>query len=101
MTTTLPANVTALMQIVLGIALLAIAYDGHRNGQIRAGSAGFRPYRPTRDGSPFMFHFYMLVYLAGGLALAVWGVLVLVGLAEPLPLSGAPRSTCPVPSSES
>jgi len=99
LTTPLTTNLTALLQIVIGFVLLALAYDGHRKGWIRAGSKGFRPYRPSRDDSPFMFHFYMLVYLAGGLAMIVWGVLVLIGLAAPLPISRGTRVTCPVRSS--
>ena len=53
---------------------------------LRAGSAYFRPYRPTRDDNPLAFHFFLALYFCGGLALLVWGILALVGGAPPMPL---------------
>jgi len=43
-------------------------------------------YRPKRDDSPLAFHCFLTLYLSGGLALLVWGVFALAGLAEPMPL---------------
>lgn len=76
-----------LLQIVIGLGLLVVAYRGHRSGEIRAGSAGFKPYTPSRDDSPLAFHCYLLLYIGSGLALLVWGVFALLGIAAPMPVS--------------
>lgn len=76
-----------LLQVLIGLGLLVVAYRGHQSGEIRAGSAGFKPYTPSRDDSPLAFHFYLLLYISSGLALLVWGVFVLLGVAAPMPIS--------------
>jgi hypothetical protein len=73
--------------LVFGLGLLVVAYQGYRKGEIRAGSSGLRPYTPTREDNPLAFHFFILLYVSGGFALLVWGILVLAGVAEPLPLN--------------
>ena len=73
----------ALLQILFGLGILAIAWQGHRDGEIPAGAG----YRPNRDDNPLGFHGFLTLYIAGGLALLVWGVFALAGLAEPMPLS--------------
>jgi hypothetical protein len=79
-------RVTTVFLIVVGVGLLAVAYRAHHVGEIRAGRAGFKPYRPTRAESPGAFYFYLTLYIGAGLALLVWGVLVIAGVARPLPL---------------
>lgn len=76
-----------LLQVLIGLGLLVVAYRGHRRGEVRAGSAGFRPYTPSRDDDPLAFHFYLLLYICSGLALLVWGVFALLGMAAPMPVS--------------
>ncbi len=78
---------TTLFLFIVGIGLLVVAYQGHRKGEIPAGSAGFKAYRPTRDDNPFAFHFFLVLYMGSGFSLLLWGVMVLAGLAEPLPLN--------------
>lgn len=78
---------TTIFLLVVGIGLLVVAYRGYLKGEIRAGSSAFRPYTPTREGNPLAFHFFILLYVCGGLALLLWGLLVLAGMAEPLPLN--------------
>jgi len=73
----------ALLQILFGLGILAVAYHGYRAGEIPAGAG----YRPTRDENPAGFHCFLTLYLCSGIALLVWGVFALVGLAEPMPLS--------------
>lgn len=77
---------TTVFLLVLGIGLLVIAYQGYQKGEIPAGSKGFKPYRPTRESNPIAFHFFIGLYLFGGLSMLTWGILALAGIAEPLPL---------------
>jgi hypothetical protein len=79
-------EVTSVFLILIGIGLLVLAWRGHRDGSIRAGTKGFRPYTPTRHESPASFTFHVLLYLLGGFACLMWGILALAGIAEPLPL---------------
>jgi hypothetical protein len=78
--------VTTVFLLVVGVGLLAVAYRAHHVGEIRAGLAGFKPYRPTRAQRPGAFYFYLTLYICGGLVLLVWGVPVIAGVARPLPL---------------
>lgn len=77
---------TTVFLIVVGVGLLAVAYRAHHVGDIRAGVAGLRPYRPTRAERPGAFHFYLTLYICVGLALLMWGVLVIAGVASPMRL---------------
>lgn len=73
----------ALLQIALGFGILVIAYQGYRSGEVPAGAG----WRAGKDDSPLAFHCFLTLYICGGLALLVWGVFALAGLAEPMPLS--------------
>ena len=77
----------ALVQILIGLGLVVVAYRGHQHGELRAGSAGFKPYTPSRHANPLAFHFFLMLYLSAGLALLVWGVFALLGIAKPMPIS--------------
>lgn len=76
-----------LVQLLIGLGLVVVAYRGHQRGEIRAGSAGLKPYTPSRHANPLAFHFFLLLYVCAGLALLVWGVFALLGIAEPMPIS--------------
>ena len=76
---------SAILCLFFGVCLLAVSYQAHCQGKIRAGS-GFRPFTPTRKDNPIAFHFFLCLYLLGGFALLLWGLLALLGLAEPMPL---------------
>lgn len=78
---------TTLFLFIFGLGLLVVAYRGYRKGEIRAGSSGLRPYSPTREDNPLAFHFFITLYVFSGFALLLWGILVLAGMAEPLPLN--------------
>ena len=71
--------------IALAGLVLTVGVRGLASGSIPAGSAGFfKSYRPTRQHNPVAFHSYLALYLCGGAALAIWGILVWLGVAGPL-----------------
>ena len=73
--------IRALILIALGALALAVAWKGQQSGELPAGSNFLRPYRPNRDDQPLSFRFHLALYYCGGMALAVWGLMALVGLA--------------------
>jgi hypothetical protein len=72
--------------IACGGGVLAVAYRGWRDGELPAGANGLRPYRPNRADNPLGFRLHLALYLYGGIALSVWGLLMLLGMAAPLKL---------------
>lgn len=84
---TLPQAVSAFVLLALGGGLLAVAWHGYRDGVLPAGSNFLRGrWMPSRADNPFAFQFFLVLYFAGGMALAVWGLLELVGMAPALRL---------------
>lgn len=78
----MPHWLSVLFLLAVGAGLLAVAYRGYRVGEIRAGSNLWRgAYRPGRENNPFAFHFFVILYFGAGLALLVWGLLALMGMA--------------------
>lgn len=82
----MPLFLSAIILLALGAGVLAVAYRGWKIGELPAGSRGFSAYRPNRVDNPLAFHFYLALYVCGGMALAVWGLLALVGMAPPMAL---------------
>ncbi|HSN00255.1 MAG TPA: hypothetical protein VLS52_04545 [Rudaea sp.] len=80
----MPAWLSILVLLGFGSGILAVAWDGWRSGELPAGSKGFRAYRPNRDENPVAFHFLLALYICGGIALCLWGLLELGGMAPPL-----------------
>jgi hypothetical protein len=80
----MPAWFSILVLLGFGSGILAIAWRGWRNGELPAGSKGLRAYRPNRNENPAAFHFVLVLYVCGGIALCVWGLLELGGMAPPL-----------------
>ncbi len=76
----------SLFLIGIGALLLTVAWRGYVSGELRAGVAYFRPYRPNRADNPFGFHFYLILYFCCGMALTVWGILALFGAAPAIKL---------------
>jgi hypothetical protein len=72
--------------IGIGALLLAVAWRGYVTGELRAGIAYFRPYRPNRADNPIGFHFYLILYFCCGMVLTVWGILALFGAAPAIKL---------------
>lgn len=84
---TLPQAVSALILLAFGSGILAVAWHGYRDGVLPAGPDFLRGrFMPSRAANPLAFHFFLALYFAGGMALAVWGLLALVGMAPPLRL---------------
>lgn len=75
-----------LLMLAFGLGFLGVAWNGWRAGQLPAGSKGLSAYRPGRVDNPFAFHFFLLLYLALGGWLVVYGLMLLIGAAAPLPL---------------
>lgn len=84
---TLPQTVSGFVLLALGSGILAVAWHGYRGGALPAGSNFLRGrWMPRRTDNPIAFHCFLFLYFAGGMALAVWGLLALVGMAPPLRL---------------
>jgi hypothetical protein len=56
------------------------------SGELPAGTAYWRAYRPNRDDNPLAFHCYLILYVGAGMALLVWGILAATGGAPPMRL---------------
>jgi hypothetical protein len=84
---TLPQTVSALVLLALGGGILAVVWHGYRDGVLPAGPNFLRGrWMPRRLDNPVAFHFFLILYFAAGMTLAVWGLLALVGMAPPLRL---------------
>jgi hypothetical protein len=84
---TLAQFVSALVLLVFGGGILAVAWHGYCDGVLPAGPNFLRGrWMPSRANNPVAFHFFVTLYFVGGMALAVWGLLALVGMAPPLRL---------------
>jgi len=77
-------TLSSLFLVGIGVLLLVVARRGQVTGRLRAGVAGWRPYRPSRVDNPVGFYFYLMLYYASGMALTVWGILALFGGAAPI-----------------
>ena len=83
----MPRWLSGLFLLAAGAGLLAVAYHGYRVGELRAGANFLRGvYRPNREDNPLAFHFFLMLYFCAGLALCVWGLLALLGMALALKL---------------
>lgn len=82
----MPHAVGSIILLLVGCAVLAVAWRGYLAGELPAGSAGWRSYRANRSDNPFAFHFFLTLYFCVGMALAVWGILALFGAAPALEL---------------
>jgi hypothetical protein len=83
----LPPFVSGIVLLAIGGGVLAIGWQGYRTGVLPAGPNFFRGrYLPSRAGNPFAFHFFLVLYYSAGMALCVWGLMALAGMAPPLRL---------------
>lgn len=77
-----------LFLVVIGIGLLAVTYQSLSKGWLPCGPNGLRgQVRFYRDGQPFGYWLMLCLYTACGLWAAWYGVGVLAGTVEPLPLN--------------
>lgn len=71
--------------VSVGAGLLGYAYHGYQTGEVRAGANLWRGvYRPNREDNPLGFRFFLSLYFCGGIALCMWGLLALIGMAPAL-----------------
>ncbi|MGH8748301.1 MAG: hypothetical protein ACREU5_04265 [Burkholderiales bacterium] len=83
----MPHWLSVLFLLAAGAGLLAVAYRGYRVGELHAGSNFWRgAYRPNREDNPLAFQIFLVLYFGAGLALSVWGLLALLGMASDLKL---------------
>ena len=80
----MPHWLSVLFLLGVGTGLLAVAYHGYRVGELPAGANFWRAYRPNREDNRLAFHFFLVLYGCVGLALCVWGLLALLGMAPDL-----------------
>lgn len=82
----MPLYLSALFLLASGGGVLAVAWHGYRDGAVPAGPNYFSGrWEPSREDNPFAFYFFLALYFSGGMALSVWGLLRLLGMAPPLP----------------
>lgn len=79
----MPRWLAVLFLVGVGVLVLAYAESARRAGEVRAGLSGGRPYTPNRTDNPIAFGFFVTLYFGCGIALCVWGLLVLIGMATP------------------
>ena len=65
--------------LAFGLGFLALAWNGWRARQSPAGSQGLPVYRPGRVDNPFASNLFLLLYMALGGWLVVYGVMLLIG----------------------
>lgn len=85
----IPHWLSVVILLAAGAGLLKVAHRGWCEGRVRAGSSLHGVWEPGRDSHPVAFRFFVGMYFCGGLALSVWGLLALVGMAPDLRL-GSP-----------
>ena len=72
--------------LLVGFGLVLVAVNGRKKGVLPFGSRGFRRLLVNREEHPLGFGLLWLAYLAAGLGLVVFALLLLSGHAQPLPL---------------
>jgi hypothetical protein len=82
----LPAPLSVLFLLACGSAFLWAALRARTTGEIRAGVAGLRPFRPRRDDNPGAFYLFQALYVVFGAWLVLYAIRIATGDAPPLPL---------------
>lgn len=81
----MPRWLAVIFLLGMGSGVLAYAYRGFQIGEVRAGSSlSSGVHRVNRRDNPAAFHFFVTLYFCGGLALCVWGLLAMIGMAPSL-----------------
>jgi hypothetical protein len=73
--------------LFFGLLMAGYAVFAWKQGEVRMGSKGFSSYTPSRHNSPAMFYFGILLYSGCGLWAFIYGLMILTGHAEPIPLN--------------
>lgn len=73
--------------LLLGAGVLGVAFQSLRRGWLPMGPNGLRGrVEVQRQGNPFGYWLLFAAYAGGGGAIALFGLRLMFGLAEPLPL---------------
>ena len=76
-----------LLFLFFGVGLLLVNYRALTKGWLPCGPNGIKGRLEfKRDASPLMFWLMFTIYTTGGLALIIFAIRLLTGLAVPLPL---------------
>ena len=75
-----------LFLLVMGVLVVIYAVRAFFVGEVRAGHNFGTPIFYSRGDSPLRYYLFVLIYLGGGLWAAVYALMVMFGLADPLPL---------------
>lgn len=78
------AELGALILVLGAILVLFVALRAPGQGEIPAGSAGFRSYRPSRQKNPLAFWLFFLLYIFFGGWMLLYGILMFFGKVPPL-----------------
>lgn len=77
----MPRWLSVVFLVGVGAFLLWVAHKGWREGRVRAGNTVRGVWYAERDAHPLAFRFFVGMYYCAGLALCVWGLLAMVGMA--------------------
>lgn len=80
----MPQYLSVLVLLIFGGGILAVAWQGHCHGLLPAGSSLWGRHMVSREANFFAFYVLLVMYYAAGMALAVWGLLCLLGMAPPM-----------------
>lgn len=80
----MPKWLSVLFLLFVGAVLLFVAHSGRREGRVRAGTTIRGVWYAERHAHPLAFRFFVGMYYCAGMALCVWGLLAMVGMAPPL-----------------
>lgn len=64
-----------------GSGLLIYVRYAYKSGVVRAGSNYLSVNRLSREDNPVSYRFFLTMYFCGGVALCVWGLLAMLGMA--------------------
>jgi len=78
-----PDVLGSLLVLGMGAGVVAVAWRGWQAGELLAGRGLCGGGRLTRERNPLAFPFFFALYVCGGTAAAVWGLLALLGAVPP------------------
>jgi hypothetical protein len=82
----IPRWLSVVILLGFGAGLLRVAMTGWREGSVPAGPSLRGRWEPSREAEPIAFVVFVALYFCAGLALCVWGLLAMVGMAPALEL---------------
>ena len=81
------AGIQGVLFLLMGAGVVGVAFQSLRRGWLPMGPNGLRGrFEVHREGNPFGYWLLFAAYTGGGGTLALFGLRLLLGLAQPLPL---------------